>query len=310
MSVRIIVIGASGQLGKQVARLAAGAAHDVLGWSSRDVDVTDEHAVAAAIEAARPSVVINCAAYTAVDAAESDYRAAAAVNVSGAGNIAAACTRSRAHLIHVSTDYVFPGDAREPYEPGSRVGPRTVYGQTKYAGELAVHAVLPSAHIVRTSWVFTGTGSDFVATMLRLERERDTLRVVDDQWGSPTYSVDLAAGLVELATSRRAGPLSTQQATSTAQEGTILHATNSGITTWWGLAREVFAAAGADPERVQPCSTAEFPRPAPRPASSVLGGESWRAAALRPLRPWRDAVREAVRVAVADPQRMIVSESP
>lgn len=306
LSVRIIVIGASGQLGKQVVRLAAGAAHDVLGWSSRDVDITDENAVAAAIEAARPSVVINCAAYTAVDAAESDYRAAAAVNISGAGNVAAACTRSRAHLIHVSTDYVFPGDGREPYEPGSRVGPRTVYGQTKYAGELAVHAVLPSAHIVRTAWVFTGAGSDFVATMLRLERERDTLRVVDDQWGSPTYAVDLAAGLVELATSRRAGPLSTGPA---ALEGTILHATNSGITTWWGLAREVFAAAGADPERVQPCSTAEFPRPAPRPAYSVLGGESWRAAGLRPLRPWREAVREAVGIAIADHHRMIVSEN-
>ncbi|MBN4926014.1 dTDP-4-dehydrorhamnose reductase [Hoyosella rhizosphaerae] len=286
---RIIVIGASGQVGQQLMRAGLHVGQNIVGWSSSDVDITDAAATAEAIERAHPDVVINCAAYTAVDRAETDYRGASAVNVIGAGNVAGACARSRSHLVHVSTDYIFSGSASTPYEVDEQTGPHTVYGKTKLAGELAVRELLPTAHIVRTSWVFTGVGSDFVATMLRLEKEREHISVVDDQWGSPTYSADLAAGLLELAL---------QQRNSSQTVPTTLHATNAGVTTWCGLAKEVFASIGADPERIVPCTTEDFPRPAPRPTYSALSGTSWVEAGLRPLRHWREAVRDAVHNAV------------
>ena len=182
----------------------------------------------------------------------------------------------------MSTDYVFAGDGNRPYRVGDPTGPRTVYGRTKLAGERAVLDRLPSAHVVRTAWLYTGDGNDFVATMLRLERERDTVRVVDDQVGCPTYAADLADGILELAA--RAG----------AVPGGVLHATNSGEASWFDLARAVFAEAGADPGRVQPCGSDEFVRPAPRPAYSVLDGSAWAAAGLTPLRPWRPALRAAI----------------
>lgn len=271
--------GARGQLGGALLRCAEAAGADAVGVGSADLDITDAGAVADWVEPG--AVVVNCAAYTAVDAAETDEAAAAAVNESGARNLAAACAHAGAHLIHVSTDYVFAGDARRPYEADDATGPRTAYGRTKLAGERAVRAELPAAQIVRTAWVYTGSGNDFVATMRRLERERDTVQVVDDQIGSPTYSVDLAAGLFELARTGGRGV-------------TTLHATNAGAATWFDLARAVFAGVGADPERVRPCSSAEFVRPAPRPAYSVLSARSWDDAGLTPLRPWRDALGDAL----------------
>lgn len=276
---RILVTGARGQLGDRLLQCAEAAGAPAVGAGSAELDITDRGAVDSWVE--RGSVVVNCAAYTAVDAAESDEAAATAVNEIGARNLAAACARAGAHLIHVSTDYVFAGDAHTPYDVDDATGPRTAYGRTKLAGERAVRHALPAAQIVRTAWVYSGAGTDFVATMLRLERERDTVQVVNDQLGSPTYAVDLAAGLLELARTGGRGI-------------TTLHATNSGSATWFDLARAVFADIGADPERVRPCSSAEFVRPAPRPVYSVLSPRSWEAAGLTPLRPWRDALADAL----------------
>ncbi|WP_137874372.1 dTDP-4-dehydrorhamnose reductase [Rhodococcus sp. Q] len=273
----ILVTGAGGQLGGNLLRRDVPGV-SIRGLTSSDLDITDADAVR---DAVRPGdVVLNCAAYTAVDAAETDEDAAAAVNATGPRILAEASARVGARLVHVSTDYVFPGDASTPYEVDDATGPRTAYGRTKLAGERAVLAADPTAVVVRTAWVYTGTGSDFVATMLRLQRERDTVSVVDDQVGSPTFAGDLAAGLLELATRP--------------QVRGVLHATNAGRATWFELARAVFAGVGADPERVRPCTTADFPRPAPRPAYSVLSSAAWERAGLTPLRPWADALADAL----------------
>ncbi|MFG1781931.1 dTDP-4-dehydrorhamnose reductase [Rhodococcus oryzae] len=276
---KILVTGAGGQLGTQLLRRGSAAGLDIVGFGSRDLDITDGEAVDMLVEPG--TVVINCAAYTAVDAAESDEQAAERVNVLGPRNLASATARVGARLIHVSTDYVFAGDAARPYETDSETGPRTAYGRTKLDGERAVLAADPNALVVRTAWVYTGVGTDFVATMLRLERERDTVDVVDDQIGSPTYAGDLADGLLQLAG-------------SPAVRGGVLHATNSGQASWFDLARAVFAGVGADRERVRPCTSAQFVRPAPRPAYSVLSEASWVDAGLTPLRPWQEALTAAL----------------
>jgi dTDP-4-dehydrorhamnose reductase len=176
----------------------------------------------------------------------------------------------------VSTDYVFDGTATRPYGVADEPAPRTAYGRTKLAGERAVAAAGGDAVVVRTAWVYAAHGSNFVRTMLRLEAERDTVSVVADQTGSPTWSADLARGLVQAASSGVTG---------------LLHATNSGATTWHGLARAVFELSGADPARVLPTTTDAFPRPAHRPAYSVLDPASWTAAGLPALPPWQDSLR-------------------
>lgn len=282
----ILVTGAGGQLGRQILHLAAGAdtSNRVLGLTSSELDITDAVSVATALDAVRGqpgAVVINCAAYTAVDAAETDEAGASAVNADGPRILAQACARIGARLVHVSTDYVFDGTSPAPYEPDHPTAPQSAYGRTKLAGERAVLEALPSATVVRTAWVYTGVGSDFVSTMLRLERERDTVTVVNDQTGSPTYARDLAAGLLELASGDEV-------------EEQILHLTNAGTASWYELARAVFAGIGADQDRVQPCSSSEYVRPAPRPAFSVLSGAAWQRAGLTPLRSWQDALDEAL----------------
>jgi dTDP-4-dehydrorhamnose reductase len=283
---RYLVTGAGGQLGADLLRVLAGSPDEVVGLTRAQLDVTSAAAVEKAVVDARPDVVLNAAAYTAVDAAEADEATALAVNAEGPANLARVCALHGGQLVHVSTDYVFAGDATTPYEVGAPTGPRSAYGRTKLAGEQAVRELLPErTWVVRTAWVYGETGGNFVKTMARLAREQDTLDVVDDQYGSPTWSRDLAAGLVALAAATRApggGP----------SPGTY-HCTNSGGTTWYGLARAVFAEIGADPERVRPTSTDAVPRPAPRPAYSVLSDASWRAAGLPPARPWRDALHAA-----------------
>ncbi|MFB8278593.1 dTDP-4-dehydrorhamnose reductase [Nocardia colli] len=271
---RLLVTGAGGQLGQELLRLAPQAR----GVGRRDLDITDADAVAAAIEPG--AVVINCAAFTAVDLAESEVAGAFAGNETGPAVLAAACARVGARLIHLSTDYVFAGVHDRPYETSDPTGPVSVYGQSKLAGERAVLKLAPQSHVVRTAWVYAGRGSDFVATMLRLERERDTVNVVDDQLGAPTYAADLAAALLELA-GRPDAPR-------------LLHATNAGQATWFELARAVFEGVGADPERVRPCDSSAFPRPARRPAYSVLSHRAWDEAGLTPLRQWQVALGDAL----------------
>lgn len=271
---RLLVTGAHGLLGREILRLAPTA----VGLGRAELDITDRAAARDLLRAG--DVLINCAAYTAVDAAETDRATAFAVNADGPAALAAACADTGARLIHLSTDYVFPGTADRPYETTDPTGPATVYGDSKRAGEVAVLDRAPAAHVVRTAWVYTGVAGDFVATMRTLESTRETVTVVDDQHGSPTAAPDLAAALLELA-ARPDAPR-------------LLHATNAGATTWFGLARAVFAELGADPDRVLPCDSSAFPRPAPRPAYSVLSPASWNSAGLAPLRPWKEALTAAL----------------
>jgi dTDP-4-dehydrorhamnose reductase len=281
---RWLITGAGGQLGTDLCAALVG--EDVHPLRRGDLDIADAAAVAGVIASVQPDVVVNAAAYTAVDAAESDEDAAYRVNAAGPAVLAAALSGTAARLIHVSTDYVFAGDASRPYEVGDSTGPKSAYGRTKLAGEIAVGELLPEAsYVVRTAWVYGATGGNFVKTMARLERSRDTVDVVDDQRGSPTWSADLARALVELGG-------------SAALPG-IYHCTNAGDTTWFGLAQAIFEEVGADPGRVRATTTEAFPRPAPRPAYSVLSDAAWRAAGLTPLPPWRDGLRRAFATAGA-----------
>ncbi|MPZ84062.1 MAG: dTDP-4-dehydrorhamnose reductase [Actinophytocola sp.] len=290
MSLALLVPGGSGQLGREfVAR--APADYEVRAPGSAELDITNAGAVieavktlaAAAAEAALAPVVINAAAYTGVDAAESDRSKAFAVNADGPRLLAAACSAHQVPLVHVSTDYVFAGDADRPYRTDDPLEPRSVYGATKAAGEEAVLGSGAQAWVVRTAWVYGAYGANFVKTMARLAGERDTVSVVDDQRGSPTWTGDLAPGLLELA----------GRVVSDGPAARILNATGGGVTTWFGLAGAVYDELGLDPERVKPCGSDEFPRPAPRPAYSVLSDEEWRSAGLTPLRPWREALTAA-----------------
>jgi dTDP-4-dehydrorhamnose reductase len=284
----VLVPGGSGQLGRDLAALASPSV-EVVAPGSAELDVTQTGQVLASVgalaERARESgsapVVVNAAAYTAVDAAETDEERAFAVNADGPRVLAAACASRRVPLIHVSTDYVFPGDASAPYEPSDELGPRSAYGRTKAAGEDAVLGSGALSWVVRTGWLYGKTGTNFVKTMARLESTNDTLSVVDDQVGGPTWTADLAAGLLELASRAAAGD---------GPERRILHCTNAGSVSWCGFAKAIFEHLGEDPARVKPCTTAEFPRPATRPAYSVLSAASWREAWLTPMRPWEEAL--------------------
>ncbi|HYB82978.1 MAG TPA: dTDP-4-dehydrorhamnose reductase [Mycobacterium sp.] len=286
MSGRIVITGAGGQLGGCLAALAADQGRDVLACTSSQWDITDPAAADRIIQSG--DVVINCAAFTNVDAAESDEDRAYAVNAAGPGHIARACARVGARLIHDSTDYVFDGDCSDfngaephPFEPGDETAPQGVYAHSKLAGEQAVLAALPEAVVVRTAWVYTGgAGNDFVAIMRRLAARDGPVDVVDDQTGSPTYVADLAAALLQVADFSVPGP--------------VLHAANEGAVSRFGLASAVFEECGADPARVRPVSSAQFPRPAPRPGYSALGSRQSVAAGLRPLRPWRAALVAAL----------------
>jgi dTDP-4-dehydrorhamnose reductase len=289
MTVSWLVTGAAGQLGRDLQEALGRTGHEVTALDRSGLDLTDERAVRDTVRAwlagarHRP-VLVNAAAYTAVDAAETDERTAVLVNGAAPGWLAEELAGHRggtARLVHVSTDYVFDGTATEPYPVDAPTAPRSAYGRTKAAGERAVAAAGGDAVVVRTAWVYGRHGGNFVATMARLERERETVSVVDDQIGSPTWSADLAAGLVALGSRPEPVP-------------PVLHYTNCGQVSWYGFARAVFEELGADPDRVRPTTTDAFPRPAPRPAYSVLDGSAWDGLALAPRRPWRDALHEAM----------------
>jgi dTDP-4-dehydrorhamnose reductase len=276
---RWLVTGSAGMLGRDLMACLSGRQATVLGLRRAELDVTDARRVLAVIRDYNPDIVVNCAGWTAVDAAETDEASARAANGAGAGNIASACAETGALMAHISTDYVFDGLAREPYAEDADPAPSTAYGRSKLAGERAVRALLPDrALIVRTSWLYGGQGPSFVHTMIGLAATSRAVDVVADQRGQPTWTLDVADQVVALAVAGRLG---------------VYHATSSGDATWFELAREVFALAGADPDRVRPVSSEAFPRPAPRPAYSVLGHDRHRAIGLPPIGDWRAALRRA-----------------
>ena len=277
---RWLVTGAGGMLGSDLVAAVASRGEPVTGMDRVSLDVTDAAAVTDAIARYRPEVVVNCAAWTAVDDAEAAEEQALAVNGGGPANLAAACAGLGARLVQVSTDYVFAGQAGRPYAEDDAPAPRTAYGRTKLAGERAVLGGLPgSGYVVRTAWLYGARGPSFVRTMIKLEDQRPTVDVVDDQHGQPTWTVDVARQIIALVR-------------STAAPG-IYHATSSGQTTWFGLAREIFGLLGADPARVKPIPSSALPRPAPRPAYSVLGHGAWAEPGVPPISEWRTALRRA-----------------
>lgn len=310
---RVLLTGGNGQLGRDLRDVLAGGIPDggrpadgagagtereptpilppldpgtfeVVATDIDTLDVSDRTAVGAAFEAFRPDLVLHGGAYTAVDACESDPDTAFAVNAMGTRHVAEATTAVGAHLVYVSTDYVFDGDLDRPYVEWDQPGPRSVYGRSKLGGELEVHAVAgPSATIVRTAWVSGAHGANMVKTVLRLARSASdsTLRFVDDQHGCPTFTADLATALVRLALDRRPG---------------TFHVTNQGETTWFGFAQATLTAAGFDPGRVEPIATSDLdpPRPAPRPCNSRLDNAALRLSGLPLLPAWTDALGRLV----------------
>ncbi|WP_223184416.1 dTDP-4-dehydrorhamnose reductase [Streptomyces sp. CBMA152] len=289
-----MVIGATGMLGGEVAAQLAAHGADPVRAGRAEADLTDPAAVASAVADCRPDIVVNCAAWTAVDLAESEEEAALEVNGRGPGHLARACAAVGSRLLHVSTDYVFagaPADAGRAYPEDFPTDPRTAYGRTKLAGERAVLAGLPGrAAVVRTSWLYGRDSGGFVHTMARLAREAErTVEVVDDQHGQPSWAPDVAARLIAL------GALPADRAHG------VFHATGAGRTTWHALAREVFRLTGHDPERVRAIDSSRLNRAAVRPAWSVLGHERWAAAGLGPMRHWQAALTEALAAAHPPP---------
>ena len=273
---RYLVTGAGGMLGQDLQTALHG--REVTALTRSDLDVTDRDAVLAAVTG--HDVVINAAAYTNVDGAETHEDEALAINGRGVENLAIAARESGATLLTVSTDYVFDGAGDRPYPEDAPRNPLNAYGRTKAAGEeLAIAAHPDGAYIVRTAWLYGSGGPNFAATMLSLAASNPTVSVIDDQLGQPTWTHDLAVRLVELADSDTPAG--------------IYHGTNAGETSWFGFARAIFEVAGLDPERVLPTDSASFVRPAPRPAYSVLGHQGWSRAGLPPLRDWRVALEAA-----------------
>lgn len=255
---RVLITGAGGQVGTELVRSFAG--HEVIACDRSMLDVADRESVLGAITQTAPDAVVHAAAWTAVDDCEAHPDRAFAVNALGTRHVAEAARLVRARVCYVSTDYVFDGDAPEPYREWDRTSPRSVYGRSKLAGE---HELEPGHTVVRTSWVFGEHGANIVKTILALVGEHETLRFVDDQYGHPTCATDLADMIARLVVERRPG---------------LFHVTNQGAVNWFGFARSVMEAAGLDPERVQPIATSDLdpPRRAHRPPNSVLDNAALR----------------------------------
>ena len=295
---RILITGAYGQLGRDLADALAGRVpeggvrcalfgpegprpgieHDVLGTDIDTRPVDDRDAVQHTFAAFRPELVLHGGAYTAVDQCETDVDGAYSVNAIGTRNVADAAASVGAHMVYVSTDYVFDGTGTRPYREWDAPCPTSVYGMSKLAGERECR---PGSTIVRTSWLCGAHGKNIVRTVLRLADGEGDLQFVDDQQGSPTFTADLAPAIVTLGLDRRPG---------------VFHATNSGVTTWWGFARAILAAAGGDPERVKPIRTSDRSDPAPRPAYSVLDNMALRLSGLPALPDWQESLGRLVPV--------------
>lgn len=270
----ILVTGESGQLGTSFKKLLPDALYPTL----EELDLTAPDAVFAYLSDAEPAAIINCAAHTAVDRAEDEEDFAAAINADAVGTLTNYAARRGIPLITYSTDYVFNGGGTEPYVESDPTDPINAYGRTKRKGELQALAY-PGALVIRTSWVISGTHPNFVATVLRLARTRDSFAVVDDQWGCPTISDDLAAASLR-ALDRNANG--------------VLHMTNQGATTWFGLARRSVELAGLDADKISPCPTTDYPLPAPRPAFSVLASERLEELGIEALPYWEESLPEVV----------------
>lgn len=271
---RILVTGASGQLGYDVERELERRGIEHLGTSSRELDITDREAVERLMAAYRPDAAIHCAAYTKVDLAEDEPERCWAVNADGTRNLAAACREIGAKLLYISTDYVFPGAGERSYETGDPTGPVNTYGRSKLAGELAVQSLLEKYFIVRISWVFGKNGNNFVKTMLRLAETKAELSVVCDQIGSPTYTADLAPLLCDMVQTERYG---------------VYHATNEGTCAWSEFAEAIFELAGRQVV-VHPISTSAYPTRAARPLNSRMSKECLHSNGFQELPEWKNAL--------------------
>jgi dTDP-4-dehydrorhamnose reductase len=277
-----LITGASGQLGIAVSHELDKLGISFDAWSSKNLDITQGSTVGEAIEKLSPTVIINCAAWTDVDGAESHEVEALRVNSDGPENLALAAKLSNLKLMHISTDYVFSGENKTPWQIEDKIDPQSAYGRTKAQGESRVLASYPeSSFVVRTAWLYSPWGKNFAKTMTKLAIKGDgEVRVVDDQVGQPTSAMDLAEQLVELGL-------------STSPAG-IYHGTNSGQGTWFEFAQEIFKLAGADVGRVIPASSSEYPRPAKRPSYSVLSHDAWSKTSVKAMRDWRIALSEAM----------------
>lgn len=280
---KVLVTGASGQLGFDVCRELRQRGIEHRGLSSKELDIRDGAAVQRMLEEYRPDAVIHCAAYTQVDRAEEEPEQCFAVNALGTRNIAHACRAVGAKLLYISTDYVFPGTGERPYEPEDETGPLGIYGKSKLEGEHAVRELLDRFFIVRISWAFGINGGNFIRTMLRLSETVETVRVVADQVGSPTYTADLAPLLCDMIQTEKYG---------------IYHASNEGFCSWAELAEAVFAAAGRQ-TKVQRVTTAEYGAKAPRPHNSRLSKTKLPERGFCPLPWWQDGLKRFLEEMIA-----------
>ena len=270
------VLGHAGMLGQDF--MSALAPQQVSGFDRAEFDITSIDSVKSILSGF--DVVVNCAAWTAVDEAEEKEAAALAINGDGPKNVAKVCNEIGAKLVQISTDYVFSGDATTPYAENSEVGPKSAYGRTKLAGEVAVRDYLPNGHyIVRTAWLYGEHGPNFIKTMINLEKSKETISVVNDQVGQPTWTKDLVSQIIAMVDTK-------------VPAGTY-HGTSSGQTSWFGLTQRIYELIEANPNRVLPTTTDAFPRPAPRPAYSVLGHAKWTAVGMSPIRNWDEALNDA-----------------
>ena len=278
---KVLVTGANGQLGTDVvAQLSAPGHHDVLATDVDELDISSRQAVLSAVTGWRPDLIVNCAAMTAVDRCETEVDLAYRLNALAPRHLAEGAARVGAHMVHVSTDYVFDGTKTGPYLEWDEPNPQSVYGRSKLAGEREVLSIAPGSTVVRTAWVCGVHGANMVKTALRLSEGGGPLRFVDDQHGCPTFTDDLAGMLIRLGVDRRPG---------------IFHVTNQGATTWYQFVRDVIAAAGRDPSMVSPIATAEYPTPATRPANSVLDNAALRLSDLPLLADHHEPLERTVR---------------
>ena len=281
---KVLVTGVKGQLGYDVVRELNGRGMEAVGVDIEEMDITDKESVSSVIGQAGVDAVIHCAAYTAVDAAEDNEAICRKVNAEGTQNIADVCKQLDIKMQYISTDYVFGGEGERPWEPDDERDPQSVYGQTKYEGELAVQNTLDKYFIVRIAWVFGINGKNFVKTMLKLAETRDSLTVVNDQFGSPTYTYDLAKLLVDMIQTDKYG---------------VYHATNEGICTWYEFACAIFKEAGI-PMNVSPVTSAEYAAKAKRPANSRMSKEKLVENGFEKLPTWQDALHRYIEILLSE----------